>query len=179
MLNINNKGVTLIELLVVVSVISILCSALAFSFQGWVMSYNVEGQLKKMHIDLMNARSRAIQRGRMHFVDLAATQYTTYEDTNTPPDGDGASDPATDTQVSQIILDVRYPVTWGDPADTRIEFNTKGLSSDNKTICSNTATISNADYDCITISATRINLGRLTTPISSGGACDAANCVER
>jgi len=178
-LNSTNDGVTLIELLIVISVISILCTALAFSFQGWKMGYNVESQIKEMHLDLINARARAIQRDRMHFVDLTATQYAIYEDTNTAPDGDGISDPPTDTRVSQINLDPRYPITWSDPGDTRIEFDIKGLSSDNKTVCSNTATTSNADYDCIAISFTRIKMGKLTNPISSGGACDAANCIEK
>ena len=52
-------------------------------------------------MDLINTRTRAMQRNRMHFVDLTTTQYTIYEDTNTAPNGDGISNPAADTQVSQ------------------------------------------------------------------------------
>lgn len=175
-----NDGMTLIELSVVVAVICMLCSALAFSFEGWKRGYDVESQIKKIHLDLMNARARTIQKNRMHFVDLTATQYTIYED-KPLPDGDGIPDPAVDGipgPVSQIDLDPRYPVTWSDPGVTRIEFNIKGLSSD-KTICSNTAVTSNADYDCIAIQSTRIKMGKLTTPISKGGVCVAANCIER
>jgi prepilin-type N-terminal cleavage/methylation domain-containing protein len=178
-LDVNYSGFTLIELLIVITVIGMLASALAFSYQGWMMGYNVESQIKEMHLDLMNARARAIQRHRMHFVDLTAAQYTIYEDTNPAPNGDGISDPPTDTQLSQIDLDPRYPVTWSNPGDTRIEFDIKGLSSDNKTICSNTATTSNADYDCIAILSTRIKMGKLANPIANGGVCIAANCIEK
>jgi len=177
--DLNDSGFTLIELLVVITVIGILASALAFSYQGWMMGYNVESQIKKMHLDLMNVRARAIQKHRMHFIDLTAGQYNIYEDTNPAPNGDGISNPMTDTRVSQIDLDQRYPITWSNPGDTRSAFDTNGFSSAEKTICSNTATISNADYDCIDISSTRIKMGRLTLPIPNGGACDAANCIEK
>jgi hypothetical protein len=59
-------------------------------------------------------------------------------------------------------------------------FNKKGLFHNNdidKFICSNKDV--DADYDCITISALKINTGKLTTRISSGGACNAANCVSK
>ncbi len=172
----NNKGLTLMELLIVVTVIGILAVALGFSFQGWVRSYNVESQIKKLHVDLMNTRARAMQRNRMHFIDLTATQYTIYDDNNPAPNGDGIPSPANDFQVSQTILDTLYPIT---SAIARIEFDTNGLADNNNTICSNSATNTNADYDCIAISATRINIGQLTTELSNGGVCDAANCIER
>lgn len=169
----NNKGLTLIELIIVIAVIGILVVALAFSFQGWVRGYNVESQIKTLHVDLMNMRARGMQRNRMHFIDIETTQYTVYEDTNPAPDGDGTADPDTDSQVSQTILDTRYPVT---SANARTEFDNNGLADNDNTICSNAATDPDADYDCINISATRINMGKLA---DYGGDCDAANCVER
>jgi hypothetical protein len=113
----------------------------------------------------------------MHFVGLTTTQYTLYEDTDTPPDGDGIPDTANDRQVSQKNLETSYPITWSDAADTSIEFDTKGLSSADKYICSNTT--DDADYNCIKITPTRINMGQLATKITDGGACDAANCIAK
>lgn len=169
----NNKGLTLIELIIVIAVIGILVVALAFSFQGWVRGYNVESQIKTLHVDLMNMRARAMQRNRMHFIDVTATQYTVYEDTDPAPDGDGIPDTGTDTEVSQTILDTRYPVRF---LNAGTEFDNNGLADNDNTICSNAATDPEADYDCINISATRINMGKLA---NYGGTCDAANCAER
>ncbi|MBI5098163.1 MAG: type II secretion system protein [Nitrospirae bacterium] len=173
----NNKGMTLIELVIVVTIIGILATSLGFSFQGWISGYNVENQIKEMHIDLMNARALTMRNNRMQFVNLTATQYTIYEDTDTPPDGNGIPDTANDTQLSQKNLNIRYPITWSDAADTTVEFNTKGISINDKTICSNTSV--DADYNCIIISATRINMGQLAAKITDGGACDAANCIAK
>lgn len=168
----NNKGLTLIELIMVIAVIGILVAALAFSFQGWVQGYNVESQIKTLHVDLMNARARAMQRNRMHFINLTATQYTIYDDYPLP-NGDGIPDDANDFQVSQTDLEPRYPIT---SANARTEFDNNGLADNDNTICSNADTDPDADYDCINISATRINMGKLA---DYGGNCDAANCVER
>lgn len=171
----NNKGITLIELLVVVSIIGILAGALAFSFQGWSRSYNVENQMKQLHADLMNARAKAMQYNRMHFMELAAGQYATYDDNNMNPDGDGNADPDTDEQLSQVTLDTRYPITWS--GDEIIQFDTRGFANNAMTICSNSD--ADTDYNCINISATRIKLGQLSTLITDGGACNADNCVEK
>jgi prepilin-type N-terminal cleavage/methylation domain-containing protein len=176
----NNKGITLIELIIVATIIGILVVALGFNFQGWVSGYKVESQTKEMYIDLINTRARAMQRNRMHFIDLAVDQYNIYEDTDPAPNGNGIANTATDAQVSQRILESRYPIIWSTPADTSVEFNTNGLSSENKSICSNAPDDADtADYNCISISTTRINMGKLTQSIADGGACVAANCVEK
>lgn len=173
-----NDGITLTELIIVISIIGILVVALGFSFQGWIGGSRVETQMKEMYTDLMNARVRAMSRSRVHFVTLAATQYTIYEDTNPAPNGNGALETTapTDTQILQRNLDPSYPITWN--RDT-YEFNTRGLAASGGTICSNTD--ADADYNCIIISASRINLGKLTTKIPApyNGLCDADNCVAK
>jgi type IV fimbrial biogenesis protein FimT len=190
----NNRGITLIELIIVISIIGILVVALGFSFQGWIGGYNVESQIKEIYFDLMNARARAMEKNRIHFVSLVTTQYTVQEDISPWPDGDGlltADDNTRPTGYTDSIpllqkkLDSRYPITWSDIADLQIDFTEKGLSNDTKTICIFTdfngdkKSDYNPDYDCIVISATRINMGELKKQDTDGGTCISDNCVAK
>jgi prepilin-type N-terminal cleavage/methylation domain-containing protein len=171
----NNRGVTLIELLVVVAVGTILAIALGFSYVGWQGKYRVESQIKDIYDDLMDARARAMQRNRAYFVTLAAAQYSLYEDTDPAPEGDGLLDAANDNLIRQEHVEPGKPLVWN--GDAEVEFTSRGLSNDNKTICIDSE--DHADYNCIEISPTRINLGELTTKIPDGGVCDSANCVAK
>jgi prepilin-type N-terminal cleavage/methylation domain-containing protein len=83
-----DKGITLIELVIVISIIGILTIALGFEFKGWVDKYRVEVQINELYADLMNARARAMQRNRTHFVSLTQTEYTVQEDIDPWPNGD-------------------------------------------------------------------------------------------
>jgi len=176
----------LIELLVVSAIAVVLAIYLGFEFTGWQGKYKTESQIKKLYTDLMEIKARALQRNRSHFIKLdSSTQYTIYEDTDPAPDGDGTLTPGLDTQIKQETIDITNPLTWSDLADTEIEFTSRGLCNDTKTICINTDLIDNdpspsgADYDCLIISFTRINLGQLTTSIPDGGECNATNCVAK
>lgn len=162
-----NRGMTLIELIIVITIIGILIFALGFSFQGWIGNYNVERAIKGMYIDLMNARARAVERNRIHFVDLPVAQpnsYVIYEDTNPAPDGNGILETASDATVLQKNLD--YTII---PAMafglTRFSFDKNGLGSINGTI--RLSSTVNPDYDCIVLSETRINIGKW-----NGSSCD-------
>jgi prepilin-type N-terminal cleavage/methylation domain-containing protein len=184
-----DRGVTLVELLVVVAIVSILVIALGFSYQGWQGAYKVEKATKDIYTDLTDARIRASTRNRMYFADFnfpapppGNGTYRIAEDTDDDGEGDADADGVIDavhTILPPFPKTVEYPITWGPRI---INFNKRGMVEPRGqalggTIC--LTTTANPDYDCIRISQTRINMGRLTTQISAGGACDAANCVAK
>ncbi len=168
------KGVTLVELIITVSIIGIIAVAAGFSFENWMGGYNMESEIKQIHSDLMYARSRAMERNRKHFVLFAnSTSYTMYEDTNPGPDGNctlETSGTNTDTQLPGYPKALRYGVTWsGGPINNvRINFDKRGFI----TPASGTISIASAqdpDYDCITFSALKINMGKM----------NGSNCIAK
>jgi len=159
--------------MVVVAIVGILAIALGFEYGSWMGGYKVEKQFKELHTDLMQARIQAMERKRNFFVTLASTSYDVYEDTSPAPDGNGTLEVAADTRrLPNKTFETGKTIAWNGGAT--VEFTSRGLSSTQKTICSSTGI--DADYNCIIISQTRINLGKLTNP---GGACNATNCVAK
>lgn len=183
-----NDGVTLVELVVVITIIGILAVALGFSFQGWLGGYKIEKQAKEMYVDLMNARVKAMQRNRTHFIAIAAANYSAYEDTNPPPDGDGNLQIASDTLLPAFPKTLTgYILNWTG-SGTTITFDTRGLASPNGSLwldtdpampscCyDNSCSVADRykciypDYNCIVLFSTRINIGKWNATTSD---CDA------
>jgi prepilin-type N-terminal cleavage/methylation domain-containing protein len=101
----DNRGITLVEVLIVASIIGILIVALGFSFEGWRANYYIENANKDMYADLMEAKTRALTRARVHFITIDTTQCTIQDDLDPWPDGDGALTAADNTR----------PVGYSDP----------------------------------------------------------------
>lgn len=182
-------GLTLIEVLIVVSIISILFVALGFEFTGWMARYNVESQIKTMHIDLMTVRQRAMQKNVQYLVQLLADNksYLICEDANNNGICDAPSE-TTNSSISQTLSKngLRYPMN-SDLGGATILMNTKGMvmlwKAGNISNIDNTApnmnkiwllnpntmaaygptasnTVNEVDYDCISLSAMRIGVGK-------------------
>lgn len=185
-----DRGITLIELIIVISIIGILLIALGFSFEGWMGGYRVESQIKQMYVDLMNARARAMERNRVHFVRINnSTSYSIYEDdsngSSAVPDGDGILQIGTDTQLPTYPKTVEYNLDWNNSivgSPVNLTFNTRGIMT---TLGSLSIFVDrdgdgrkdvDADYDCIVIASTRINMGKLNdkgTTSRSDDECEA------
>lgn len=169
-----NRGVTLIELLVVVSIIGILAVALGFTYQGWQGAYKVERDIKTLYTDLMDARAMAMTRNRMYFVTLVdANNYSLTPDTN-----DSTTLNAGDLPLPTYPKRVEYALNWNAavPANRSISFSQRGIINleplapfpiPDPVISLTAGADVDPDYNCIVISQTRINMGKM-----SGGACD-------
>jgi len=172
-----NEGITLIELIVVVSIIGVLIAAIGISFEGWKGTHKVESEIKVLYEDLMDARVRARNKARFHFVRLLdSTSYTMYEDdsdgTNKVPDGDGVlqTTGTPDTEIPSFPKTVEIELDWNNSGITspvNLSFDTKGLAGNTGEISvfvdddSNGEQDFTPDYDCIVISTTRIIMGQL------------------
>ncbi|UCE79242.1 MAG: type II secretion system protein [Nitrospiraceae bacterium] len=169
-----NSGITLIELLIVISIVGILSVALGFSYKGWQGRYNVETTTKDTYSHLMKAWTRAMTRNRTHFAVLIDKRsYTVYADTKPSPDGNSTlhtSGANADTELPGFPQTVEYDLQW-DSADPNMEiltFDKRGRISPAGTIFidPNNPDI-DADYDCINILFTRIDMGKW-----NGASCD-------
>jgi len=169
----NNRGITLVELLVVVSIIGILVVVLAFNYRGWMGRYKMEGATKTLQMDLMDARNQAVQRAATFLADFPTTMtYRVGSDTS----GNGTIEEAevlNTFPIDPISLKrekrVDYTITGG----VLLTFDSKGLiysgsptpvlidPANPVQISLTPPTEVDADYDCIRIGPTRINMGKM------------------
>ena len=162
----NSRGRTLIELVIVLSTTVILISAIGFHFQGWLNNCRAESEVKEMYVDLMEARVRAMQQNRAHFVVINADNYKVFEDTNDNSQYDAGTDKST------MFAAPKEPAkTWCLWTGTVI-IDDRGLArtdpGPNGTIRFD-AGAGDPDYDCIVVSPTRINMGKW----------DGKSCIAR
>lgn len=159
-------GFTLVEILITIAILGILVVIAVSDFRGLNEKYKVEAETKQLYADLMDARGRAMQRNRMFFVrfsGISGTGYATYEDTNTPPDGNGIWDNTADAMIASVT--VAHTITTALPGGvSTFEFNRNGIASVTGDIRFSSTGI--PDYDCITIRPTRIKMGQY-----NGGVC--------
>lgn len=175
---------TMIELMVVIGVAGILFIFLGFEFTGWMGRYNVENQIKTMQADLLNARQRAMEKNIQYVAALSANGYTICEDTNGNNICDAPAETTTGiattptTMISKTLSKsgLRYPMLWG--LSLGMGPNMIVIDGRGALLCTDVATCtgniwltkpgtagtvydaSEVDYDCIQLSAVKINVGK-------------------
>ena len=157
-------GFTLVEIMITLVILGILVVIAVSDFRGLNEKYRVEAETKQLYADLMDVRGRALQRNRMHFVQIAADGlgYKTYDDTsdgtNPAPDGDRTLQESADTLVANVKVFHAIHTENIASLPLSFNFNRNGIASVTGFIrFSSTA---QPDYDCITITATRIKMGQ-------------------
>lgn len=171
----DSRGFSLVEMLIVIGIILILLTIAVPAFNTWLTKYNVEDQIKQIYSDLQTARSRALYTKRMHFVTMAGTNQTIYDDTSPLPYGDQVLTIGLDTQIQTRNYSSAISTSVGFPPN--LSFDSRGLSNIggglpglSQAIC--VLSTANPDYDCIVVTQSSMNMGKL----NPGGACDVAKC---
>lgn len=152
-----HAGFTLVELMVVITIIAIILAIAGLNFTQWSNKYTVESYTKEIYSVLMKARNDASNSNTQVRVTVAANQVSTHEDT----DGDA-------------VVDAGEPTTTNAFPRFAIQFTVSPVVFDRRGITTNIQTIRITGYpanaspgmDCVVVSQTRINMGRMT-----GGAC--------
>lgn len=168
------EGYTLVEIAVTIAILGILVVLAISSFGELMEKYGVESETKQLYADLMEARGRAMQRNRYHFVRITETGYATYEDISPAPDGNRQYDAGSDNQV--VGVTVKHSITSSLAATgtaDNVIFDRRGIAAGTGYVRFSVASGSSAipDYDCITILETRIRTGKMNVAMD--------NCVEK
>ena len=173
----DKKGVTLVELLVVMTIMVIL-SGIGFSMRSWQNKYKVEKETDILYTDILNAKVRAIQTNRIHFVFMSSnvvggkTTYFYYvvDDTATAPDGDRTmfiSGANADTKLFQRTISYPFSITSSAGVIARFEFTKDGMLMNQSWVSIRLVNTFKPDYDCIYLDLTRTRMGAWDTSTST------------
>lgn len=168
------NGFTIVELFIVIAIMGVLLLATSYQFSRWIRRYNIEKDIKQMQIDLLYAKKVAMNKNITHFFRVNTSDKKTYdviEDRNRNEQLD-LTDCSTNNDCTILSYTTKYDLSWSS-LDV-INFNSRGISNGNKTFC----IFSNVSpaVDCIVISNTRINIGKI---INQGGGCNESNCEPK
>lgn len=141
--------------MIVVAILGLLIVILQDSYSRWSRRYRVESEAKTLHTYVLDARSRAITRYRAQFVRTGGATYSIVDDTNPPPDGNGADDVGVDNVVyvgsvapDTILATVPNPLVFGRDGTAQGSGYIRIVSD-----------VPGAQYDCIDVGPTRIRVG--------------------
>lgn len=162
----DREGFSLYEILIALSIVGILLVAVGGSFQGWMAKHRVVASTQQLFADIIDARSKAMQRSRGTFVVLGTSSYSTFEDTSPAPDGNMLLEAADRRMASGTSL---YAYVTEPAGVTQFRFDRSGFSSFTGFIRLD-STLS-PDVDCISIGPTRVKLGRYDRATNS--------CIEQ
>lgn len=151
------SGFSLIELIVVVAIMGILLSIGSMNFRQYRVKSGIESQTRELYVDINGARINSIHTKKRHAVILNSTSYTLKNYTTNEPTTAGRT-LATKALPNQITTK-----TGATFSNKMILFDTTGfLDGVTETTLAVNPFNSGASQDCIVISASRTNMGRMS-----------------
>lgn len=167
-------GFTLVELIIVMVIGGILIAIVSLNFNNMSRKATIERITRELLADLNVARSESIFRGKRHSIKINPTatgyMFRRYSSPDEPRDST-APNPATATTPPYGIINTKNlnnelaKEAGTSIANKNFEFDRNGFTTDFDTIRVNPVD-SGASFDCVVVSATRTNIGRM-----EGGSC--------
>ena len=155
-------GFSLIELVIVIAIMAIAASIGTISFNSWQTKYKIEGQTREIYNDLNQARANAFQQKREHRVIFQPSSYVmkSYSSEFEPIDSGNTVLSKSNLTFGLTRRDSSTLALDANISDYRIIFDTRGFATGNFTMIVNPYT-AGSSVNCIVISATRVNLGKI------------------
>lgn len=158
------NGFSLIEAMVVLAIFALVITFGIPAFSTWNKKQDAEGQISKLYNDLQYTRMKAysdkVVCGIWWGGSSTFTSYILKEDGNsasgTAPDGDIDDASGTDEFIETVAS--KYSITTTNNATNRLEFDGRGFSRNLASFYIPSS--SGAAQDCLTVSRTRIIMGR-------------------
>lgn len=167
------NGFTIVELIIVIAIMGLFLIVASYQFGRWMRRFNIEKDIREMHIDLLYARKIAMNRNITQFFNIDALvkkSYEVVEDRNRNETLD-SSNCQTGNDCAIISYQTKYPIDASN--GFTLSFDNRGIGGEN-TFCIFSDVSPNVD--CIVISNTRINIGKI---INQSGGCKSENCRQK
>jgi len=159
----DRRGFALTELIVVIAIIVIAATFATLDFRSYQLKYKIDAQTKEMSADFNDIRSASIQKKKRHGLTITPTSYTFLRYSS---EADAAS--GSGTVVLNKPVNFRITTLAGADLNALVKFDERGyVSGINPPSMAVGFGVANAPNDCLVMSVTRVNMGKL-----NGGVCE-------
>jgi prepilin-type N-terminal cleavage/methylation domain-containing protein len=156
-------GFTLVELMVVVSIAVLLLAWGLPSYSSWKKKHDVENQMVQLYSDIQFGRMTAYSGKVVSGVWWGGnTPFASYQIRSDANNNGTIDDTGVDTQIGATVSP-KYAIT-SSAAQNSVSFDGRGFWSPSgpNPITFSVAPSFGAAVDCVTVSSTRVTLGKMT-----------------
>jgi Tfp pilus assembly protein FimT len=155
-------GFSLVELIIIVVIFGFMMALGAPAFKSWQRKHSAEDQIEKLYNNLQFARMKAytekVTWGLWWWGGNPLSAYEIRRDNSNPPNGN-ISDAGDANPGSAFSL--KFPVISSDNSTSSVVFDTRAVCSSMTTFYLPASTNTGASTDCVSVSRTRIRVGKL------------------
>lgn len=153
------SGFSLVELVVVIAIMGIVLSVATINFQSWQTKNRMEAQMREIFVDLNEARTNAFTQKMNHRITFQPNSYI-LKNYSTENEARSAGRTTISKNLQFGLTKKNGTNLANSIANTFVEFDSSGLTSNNFTVIMNPLSADVA-INCMVIFETRINLGKI------------------